>query len=78
MGRASNADTRISASPFAAALESTGMSRQTAHRYQAKFEFRSNRREALGCTDRDRSEAALRGVVGKRSTYRRNNAPLAA
>ena len=38
------------------------------HRYLAEFEFRYNNREALGCNDRDRSQAALRGIVGKRLT----------
>jgi hypothetical protein len=40
------------------------------HRYLAEFEFRYNNREALGCNDRDRSIAALSGIVGKRLTYR--------
>jgi transposase-like protein len=39
------------------------------HRYLAEFEFRYNNREALGCNDRDRSQAALRGISGKRLTY---------
>ena len=39
------------------------------HRYLAEFEFRYNNREALGCNDSDRSQAALRGIVGKRLTY---------
>ena len=39
------------------------------HRYLAEFEFRYNNREALGCNDRDRSQAALRGIVGKRLAY---------
>ena len=41
------------------------------HRYLAEFEFRYNNREALGCNDRDRSQAALRGISGKRLTYAR-------
>ena len=41
------------------------------HRYLAEFEFRYNNREKLGCNDGDRARAALRGVVGKRLTYRR-------
>ncbi len=45
------------------------------HRYLAEFEFRYNNREALGCNDRDRSQAALRGIVGKRLTYK---SPFAA
>jgi transposase-like protein len=39
------------------------------HRYLAEFEFRYNNRETLGCNDRDRADAALRGTVGKRLTY---------
>jgi transposase-like protein len=45
------------------------------HRYLAEFEFRYNNREALGCNDRDRSVAALQGIVGKRLTY---GGPIAA
>lgn len=41
------------------------------HRYLAEFEFRYSNRDATGCNDADRSEEALRGVVGKRLTYRR-------
>ena len=40
------------------------------HRYLAEFEFRYNNREALGCNDADRSVNAIRGIVGKRLTYR--------
>jgi hypothetical protein len=43
---------------------------QHLHRYLAEYEFRYNNREALGCNDRDRSIAALSGIVGKRLTYR--------
>ena len=39
------------------------------HRYVAEFEFRYNNREKLGCNDRDRSVAAMKGIVGKRLTY---------
>ena len=42
---------------------------QHLHRYLAEFDFRYNNREALGCNDRDRSVAALSGIVGKRLTY---------
>lgn len=41
------------------------------HRYVAEFEFRYNNRAALGCDDGERSQNALRGMVGKRLTYRR-------
>ena len=41
------------------------------HRYVAEFEFRYNNREANGCNDADRNSEALRGLAGKRLTYRR-------
>ena len=34
------------------------------------FDFRYNQRVALGISDPQRTEAALRGIVGKRLTYR--------
>jgi len=40
------------------------------HRYVAEFEFRYNNRVANGFDDRERSEQALLGIVGKRLTYR--------
>ena len=40
------------------------------HRYLAEFEFRYSNREATGCNDEDRASAMLRGIVGKRLTYR--------
>ena len=39
------------------------------HRYLAEFEFRYSNREKLGCNDADRTDAMLRGIVGKRLTY---------
>jgi len=44
------------------------------HRYLAEFDFRYSHREANGCDDADRSVQALRGVAGKRLTYRRTHA----
>jgi transposase-like protein len=38
------------------------------HRYVAEFEFRYNNREANGFNDGERSQSALRGMVGKRLT----------
>ena len=38
-------------------------------RYLAEFDFRYNQRIALGIGDPERTEAALRGIVGKRLTY---------
>ncbi len=43
------------------------------HRYVAEFEFRYTNREATGFNDRDRSEQAMRGIVGKRLTYSSTN-----
>ncbi len=40
------------------------------HRYLAEFDFRYNARVALGVNDKARAERLLRGVKGKRLTYR--------
>ena len=40
------------------------------HRYLAEFDFRYTNRAATGCNDGDRADALLRGIVGKRLTYR--------
>jgi transposase-like protein len=40
------------------------------HRYLAEFDFRHNARVALGVHDEQRAERLLRGVKGKRLTYR--------
>jgi transposase-like protein len=40
------------------------------HRYVAEFDFRYNNRVKLGVDDAQRTTAALRGIVGKRLTYR--------
>lgn len=40
------------------------------HRYLAEFDFRYNNRSALGIEDASRAGVALKGVVGKRLTYR--------
>ena len=45
-------------------------SKRHLHRYLAEFDFRYNRRIALGVDDVERAESALRGIVGKRLTYR--------
>ncbi len=41
------------------------------HRYVAGFDFRYNNRSANGFNDGERSNQALRGIVGKRLTYAR-------
>jgi transposase-like protein len=40
------------------------------HRYVAEFDFRYNNRSALGIEDAARATKALRGISGKRLTYR--------
>jgi hypothetical protein len=40
------------------------------HRYLAEFDHRYKHRVALGYSDIDRTLAAIRGVGGKRLTYR--------
>jgi transposase-like protein len=43
------------------------------HRYLAEFDFRYNARVALGVSDEARADRALKGIVGKRLTYRTAN-----
>ena len=46
------------------------------HRYLAEFDFRYNARSALGVEDEQRALKALKGIKGKRLTYRgRSSAP---
>jgi transposase-like protein len=40
------------------------------HRYLSEYDFRYNNRIALGVDDESRAAVALRGVVGKRLTYK--------
>ena len=40
------------------------------HRYLAEFDFRYSNRVALGVDDPSRTVRALKGIVGKRLTYR--------
>jgi transposase-like protein len=46
---------------------------QHLQRYLAEFDFRQNTRAKLGVDDEARAEIALKGIVGKRLTYRRTN-----
>jgi transposase-like protein len=46
---------------------------QHLHRYLAEFDFRQNTRAKLGVDDEMRAEKALKGIVGKRLTYRRTS-----
>ena len=50
------------------------VSPQHLKRYLAEFDFRYNERAALGVEDQERTERALRGIIGKRLTYRSTNA----
>lgn len=43
---------------------------QHLHRYLAEYDFRYNNRVALGVNDEQRTSEALKGVKGKRLTYR--------
>jgi transposase-like protein len=43
------------------------------HRYTAEFDFRYNHRSKLKITDFQRATIALKGIAGKRLTYRRTN-----
>jgi transposase-like protein len=45
--------------------------RQHLRRYTKEFDFRYNTRSALGFTDTDRAALALKGISGKRLTYKR-------
>ena len=45
-------------------------SEQHLHRYVSEFDFRYNNRSALGVEDAERATNALKGIVGKRLTYR--------
>jgi hypothetical protein len=46
------------------------MSEKHMSRYLAEFDFRYNNRKALGVEDQERAEKIVRGVSGKRLTYR--------
>lgn len=48
-------------------------SEQHLHRYLAEFDFRYNNRVGLGVDDEQRATKALKGVKGKRLTYRTTN-----
>jgi transposase-like protein len=42
------------------------------HRYLAEFDFRYSNRQSMGINDQDRAAKALRGIAGKRLTYRQS------
>ena len=49
------------------------VSQQHLKRYLAEFDFRYNERAGLGVSDAERADKALKGIEGKRLTYRRTN-----
>lgn len=50
------------------------VSQQHLRRYLGEFDFRYNERASLGVTDTERRDKALKGIAGKRLTYRRPDA----
>ena len=50
------------------------VSQQHLKRYLAEFDFRYNNRSALGVDDQSRADRLIRGIVGKRLTYRDSSA----
>ena len=50
------------------------VSPQHLKRYLAEFDFRYNERAALGVSDAARADTLVRGIVGKRLTYRDSSA----
>ncbi len=48
------------------------------HRYTAEFDFRYSNRSGLGVNDEARAGKLLKGIVGKRLTYRRPNRSVEA
>lgn len=49
------------------------VSQQHLRRYLGEFDFRYNERSALGVNDTERAAKALKGIEGKRLTYRRTD-----
>jgi transposase-like protein len=50
------------------------VSEQHLKRYLAEYDFRYNERSALGVEDAERMRKSIKGIVGKRLTYRRTDA----
>ena len=49
------------------------VSQQHLKRYLAEFDFRYNERSGLNVSDIERTALAVKGIEGKRLTYRRTN-----
>ena len=47
--------------------------KQHLHRYLAEFDFRYSERERNGVNDSTRADKALKGIGGKRLTYRQSS-----
>lgn len=54
------------------------VSQKHLRRYLGEFDFRYNERAKLGVSDSERTDKALKGIEGKRLTYRRTGAGQAA
>ena len=54
------------------------VSQKHLRRYLGEFDFRYNQRMGLGISDTERAKKALKGIEGKRLTYRRTGAGQAA
>lgn len=52
------------------------VSEEHLYRYLAEFDFRHNNRVGLGIDDVERSDRAIRGIVGKRLTYRTTHSQI--
>jgi len=50
------------------------VSPQHLKRYHAEFDFRYNERATLGVNDEARADRLVRGIIGKRLTYRDSSA----
>jgi hypothetical protein len=61
---------RICAQRPDATTEPSSSKERHLHRYLAEFDFRYSNRIRLGVDDVERTKRALRGIVGKRLTYR--------
>ncbi len=59
--------------PLCAAVVDSFCSEQHLQRYLNEFQFRHNHRTKLGFSDGERTAAALKGIEGRRLTYRPTN-----
>jgi hypothetical protein len=64
------ATARVQRRPGVPSARCHHVSPQHLKRYLAEFDFRYNERAALGVSDEARGDRLIRGIVGKRLTYR--------